>query len=182
MPAARGVESNRRPILAAEPPHLCSQRNGCLAGHKTPRDCMGGEAMAHAGWAPLARRVPRTSWGDFYEVARERPRDFRLGEWFWPTIDLWAVLVTLASPFVAVLTLALIPIRLLPPRPRSRRLSRQPGMTAACASAVAISLIGLPVIGVVLLSSTGGASARFVAIDVIQLSPMVIGLAVLVGG
>jgi len=52
----------------------------------------------------------------------------------------------LAMPFVAMWTLALIPIRLLGPRPRFHRLAHQPGMMATCAFAVALAFVGLPIV------------------------------------
>ncbi|MFI5455180.1 MAG: hypothetical protein ACHRXM_06975 [Isosphaerales bacterium] len=88
----------------------------------------------------------------------------------------------LAMPFVAMWTLALIPIRLLGPRPRFRRLSRQPGMMATCAFGVAMAFLGLLIVvpapfygweAVQLVGSTlGGFGLCFV--------PSCFGLAVLV--
>jgi len=46
-------------------------------------------------------------------------------------------LILLTLPFFAMWTLALIPIRLRFPRPRLRRLARQPGMRATCAVGMA---------------------------------------------
>ena len=54
----------------------------------------------------------------------------------------------LAMPLVASLTLAMIPVRLLAPRPRLRRFTVQPGMMASCAAAVAIAFITLIVVSV----------------------------------
>jgi hypothetical protein len=52
-------------------------------------------------------------------------------------------LVMLSVPLLAMLSFAVIAIRLIPPRPRRRRLMRQPGMAAAFAVAVALVGIGL---------------------------------------
>ena len=52
-------------------------------------------------------------------------------------------IVTLFMPFVAMVTLALIPIRLIAGWPRFRGLVRESGMVASCAAAVAIVLGGL---------------------------------------
>ena len=52
--------------------------------------------------------------------------------------------ILLALPFVAMWTLAVIPIRLLGARPRFRRLTRQPGIIAALAAALALILAGIP--------------------------------------
>ena len=53
------------------------------------------------------------------------------------SLVLWLLFVTM--PLIVTWTLALIPMRLLGPRPRFRRLACQPGMAAACASGVAIA-------------------------------------------
>jgi hypothetical protein len=55
-------------------------------------------------------------------------------------------LCLLTMPLVAAITLALVPIRLVGPRPRFRGLARQPGLMASCASGVAIAFVGLPVV------------------------------------
>jgi hypothetical protein len=51
----------------------------------------------------------------------------------------------LVIPLTAMVMLALIPIRLVGPRPEIRRLVRQPGLNASCALAVAALFSGLPV-------------------------------------
>lgn len=53
-------------------------------------------------------------------------------------------IITVFMRFVAMVTLALIPVRLFTGRPRLRRLARQPGMVASCAAAVAIVLLTEP--------------------------------------
>jgi hypothetical protein len=58
------------------------------------------------------------------------------------TVELGELSARLAVPLVAVWTLALIPIRLVGPRPRLRRLARQPGMTAICAAGAAFAVVG----------------------------------------
>jgi hypothetical protein len=52
----------------------------------------------------------------------------------------------LATPLVAMITLAVIAIRFVGTRPRFRRLARQPGLVASCASSMAILFTGIPVI------------------------------------
>jgi hypothetical protein len=52
-------------------------------------------------------------------------------------------LVMLSVPLLATLSVAVIAIRLIPPRPRRRRLMRQPGTAAAFAVVVALVGIGL---------------------------------------
>lgn len=48
----------------------------------------------------------------------------------------------LSAPFVVSMTIALIPIRLISPRPRWRRAALQPGTVAACAAVLAMSYVG----------------------------------------
>ncbi len=50
---------------------------------------------------------------------------------------------SLALPFAAMWTLAIIPIRFAGPRPRFRRLVRQPGINAALAAVLALILAGV---------------------------------------
>ena len=55
---------------------------------------------------------------------------------------LWLLFATM--PLIVMWTLALIPIRLLAPRPRFHRLACQPGMMAAYASGVACAFSAVP--------------------------------------
>ncbi len=64
-------------------------------------------------------------------------------------------LILLTVPFFAMWTLALIPIRLLLPRPRFRRLACQPGMRAACAVGVAFLFL-LVQLGILLFVNSPG--------------------------
>ena len=57
--------------------------------------------------------------------------------------DLGFDLIMICAPMVAMWGIALIPIRVSGARPRWRRLVRQPGMMAVCASTLAVGLIGL---------------------------------------
>jgi hypothetical protein len=52
---------------------------------------------------------------------------------------------SLALPFLAAWTLAIVPMRLLAPRPRFRRLARQPGTIAAIAASLGIATSALQV-------------------------------------
>ena len=76
-------------------------------------------------------------------------------DWF----DLWESsqgilgLTLVTTPLLAMLTLALIPIRFLGPRPRFRRVRRQPGFLASLAVALAFMLAGLP--GVIMWLASG---------------------------
>ena len=59
----------------------------------------------------------------------------------------WAGWVRLASIVALALTLAYFPLRLRPPRPSLRRVTRQPGTVACCAVVLAVVLaivIGIP--------------------------------------
>jgi hypothetical protein len=94
------------------------------------------------------------------------------------TIDLGLIVACLTMPLVAMWTLALIPIRLLGPRPRFRRLGRQPGMVSACASGVAIAIIGLWAFLEELAASMGRATPPSDQIAIVC-GPMFVGLAVL---
>jgi hypothetical protein len=55
------------------------------------------------------------------------------------------VVVLLALPFAAMWTLAIIPLRFTGPRPRFRRLARQPGINAAFSACLALVIAGLEV-------------------------------------
>ena len=81
---------------------------------------------------------------------------------------------SLALPFAAMWTLAIIPIRLSGPRPRFRRLSRQPGIIAALAAALALALAAIQVGLVIWLG------ASFYAIVALLAVPTYPGLAVLI--
>ena len=102
--------------------------------------------------------IGRASGGDFaWSAAYEGFRDLFGG---WPdgdwavvvgqTADLGVLIAVLTMPVVAIWTLALIPIRLVGPRPQLRRFARQPGMMATCASRLAIAFAGLGVLVMVL--------------------------------
>ena len=58
----------------------------------------------------------------------------------------------LVLPFVAMWTVAIVPIRLLGPRPRFRRLARQPGMMAAIVASLGIAIADVQVACTVLCS------------------------------
>ena len=87
----------------------------------------------------------------------------------------------LIMPLAAMWTLALIPIRLLGPRPRLRRLARQPGIVATCAAGVTIVFLGLCVMVAALLAEPA-------VIDLLSVStsgawfcaPMFVGWSVLI--
>jgi hypothetical protein len=89
-----------------------------------------------------------------------------------------ALLSLIAMPVIASWSLALIPLRLIGPRPRWRRLARQPGLVAALAVATTVGFLAMVwtvaafVVGLGILSG-------FVEL-VIPMLPISLGLAVLV--
>jgi hypothetical protein len=89
----------------------------------------------------------------------------------------FAMISVLVSPIVAAWTLALLPIRLIDPRPRWRRVACQPGMMAACASAFAIAGIGLLICGLVLVCGSKS-DAGLIVESAHGSAPMFVGLAV----
>lgn len=118
------------------------------------------------------------SWSSLYEeVAILMKGQAREGA-FWRAIVIGAEAMTHFSPVVAMWGLALIPISLIGPRPRWRRMARQPGLTAVSAMALAVALIGMPC--VVLGMAFGIEAYAYSSADGIWvISPMLIGMGVL---
>lgn len=90
----------------------------------------------------------------------------------------------LVLPLVALWTLAVIPLRLLGPRPRWRRLACQPGLMAACATAVVLVAYGLLIGTVSLVVRREGASwseavTELALVGFAPHAPLAVGLAVL---
>jgi hypothetical protein len=82
----------------------------------------------------------------------------------------------LTAPLFMVWTLALIPIRVIGPRPRWRRLACQPGMMAACAAGLAVVFEGLMIALVMLIIPQ---LDRFQLLELTTpLTPLFVGLAV----
>jgi hypothetical protein len=124
------------------------------------------------------------SWGALRESFRECLDQYtgkdRLGVTqeaaFLGLLTAWLIM-----PLGAMWTLALIPIRLLGPRPGLRRLARQPGMMATFAAGATIVFLGLCVMVAVLL-------AEPTVIDLLSVStsgacfcaPMFVGWSVLI--
>ncbi len=84
----------------------------------------------------------------------------------WPSYDILTTvgeksleLALVTIPFIAMGTLALIPIRFVGSRPRFHRLACQPGLIAAGASGVAILVMGLPTL---VAGLTAGANSNLV--------------------
>jgi hypothetical protein len=63
--------------------------------------------------------------------------DLGCADWLSVTVSSWAYYL---APIPATWTLAVLALRLVPPRPRRRRLMCEPGMTGSCAAAGAIAL------------------------------------------
>jgi hypothetical protein len=95
----------------------------------------------------------------------------------WPVIYACAMFAVLISPIAATSTIALIPIRLIGPRPRWRRLACQPGVTSAWAAGTAMTGITILISGIALVCGFE-VSSRWV-LEIYFFSPMFIGLAVL---
>jgi hypothetical protein len=69
--------------------------------------------------------------------------------------SLAAILMVCTVPVLAAWTLALIPLRLLKPRPRFRRLARQPGLVAAISFATAIAFLATLLLTIRILLGEG---------------------------
>jgi hypothetical protein len=88
---------------------------------------------ATAAGCALSQSVCRAMVGDLsWETVSEiwNPPNRSLGEWD-DLVERTLVLACLTMPLALAWTLALIPIRLVGPRPPFRRITRQPGMMAA---------------------------------------------------
>ncbi len=72
-------------------------------------------------------------------------------------LEISAGLLILALPFAGMLSLAVIPVRLIGPRPRCARVARQPGITAMWAAGLGIALSAVQ-IGIAASIGTGFAS------------------------
>jgi hypothetical protein len=97
-----------------------------MAGGVMRSVCDGRNGSIEGWWAQLINQEPLDNWS--------------------ADIEKILVLSLLTMPVIPMVALALIPVRLAGPRPRFRRLTRQPGLIAACASGVAIAMIGLPIV------------------------------------
>ncbi len=112
--------------------------------------------------------------GDFLSLIREA--------WTGREFAKMALLLYLvALPVLAAWTVALIPLRLLKPRPRSRRMARQPGLMAGIAASMAIGFMGL-VVGIMSVSMSWliGGLDQVVMLQGVLMLPASLGLAVLV--
>jgi hypothetical protein len=81
------------------------------------------------------------------------------------------------TPMVVAWGLGLFAIRLAGPRPTWRRLGRQPGMMAVCATVLVLAAFGV-VIGCIMLVRRGAFDASMVVEGTLMLTPMFLGLAV----
>ncbi len=91
------------------------------------------------------------------------------------------VLYLIILPVLMAWTVALIPLRLLKPRPRFRRATCQPGLMAGIAVTLAIGFMGL-VVGILSISMSWliGGLDQVVMIQGVLMLPASLGLAVLV--
>ncbi len=80
-----------------------------------------------------------------YHIMRVNPGEFLQFASVGDFLNLTFVLSLLAMPVLASWTLTLIPLRLLAPRPRFRRLARQPGFAAAVAPTMAAMFLTPPI-------------------------------------
>jgi hypothetical protein len=108
--------------------------------------------------------------GDILEILREAASSGAIGE-------LIALLTLIALPVMVSWSLVLIPLRLIGPRPRWRRLARQPGLVASLAVATALGFLAM-ITGVAFLGVGRGILDGFPEM-VFLLPPPFFGLAVL---
>jgi hypothetical protein len=99
-------------------------------------------------WMPWISQLTEgeVSWSNFFEKV-DLFRSSDNASWTLSDVPILAVagiyFAYLTAPLFMAWTLALIPIRVIGPRPRWRRLARQPGMMAACAAGLALVFQGL---------------------------------------
>lgn len=121
------------------------------------------------------------SWHAFYKEVKELLRGPRIEGSMPAYLELLTELVILTSPFLAALTVALLPIRLLGPRPRWRRVTRQPGMMAACATLLSLALSGFTIFGGWLaFDPTGHTTAWFRGAEAVYIAHLFVGMSILV--
>jgi hypothetical protein len=128
-------EMTERPVMqAASPRRRFRLLDAMILVAATAAGCALSQPVSHA-------LVGDLSWETLPEIWNP---PYRSSLTDWDVLEERAILVAcLTMPLVFVWTLALIPIRLVGPRPPFRRLTRQPGMMAACATMMAIAFIGL---------------------------------------
>ena len=93
-------------------------------------------------------------------------------------VDMCLLLITLIIPFLTTWTLALIPIRLFGLRGEWRELGTGPGITAVCATGIAIVLLALQVGLASLAMGTELAPLHFNVLGVTDFAPMYVSLAI----
>jgi hypothetical protein len=91
---------------------------------------------ALAAWVSRAYLVPGT------KTALSIPSEIWAANPVWLTCHWGSLLLRHTQPIAAVLTLAVLSLRILQPRPRLRLLVRQPGFTASVAASMAICIGG----------------------------------------
>jgi hypothetical protein len=127
-------------------------------------------AATAAGYAVVQWSSPLFGVGAILDLLREMVSSGDIGA----TV---ALLSLIAMPVMASWSLALIPLRLIGPRPRWRRLARQPGLVAALAVATALGFVAM-LTAVIFLGRAWGSLSGFEDLALIFL-PVVFGMAVL---
>ncbi len=92
-------------------------------------------------------------------------------------ISLCAMGTAVLTPMAVAWGLALLALRLVGPRPTWRRLARQPGMMAVCATVLVLAALGI-LIGCMALVAGMGSGSSSVVEDTLFLTPVFFGLAV----
>lgn len=127
-----------------------------------------------------------SSWQNIYKEVTDLLQGQAPAGWLFTAMGIAAEFtVFLVSPIVAMWGVALIPIRLTGPRPRWRRLARQPGLTAACAATLAASLIGSYFLSKLLVPSNqylGVGWTLVIAQDLIGMAVLAAWMTLILGG
>lgn len=121
------------------------------------------------------------SWQAVYKDVTEVLRGPPFEGWLLTYLHLLTEFVVQTSPFIASWTVAFMAIRLLGPRPRWRRVARQPGMIAACASLLSLALFGSIILGAMLASTFSGYAPDFFTVtEAVYFSHLFVSMSILV--
>lgn len=137
MSAAMGIETDGSSPQAAAPQRRFQIVDVMILVAAT--------AMGWGGMLAISRAAKRSPYDWFGVLVGQEPWHDLLAD-----SGKITVLALLTMPLVGMVTLALLPIRLLGTRPRFRRPARQPGLMASCAAGLAMALIGLQMVGMLL--------------------------------
>jgi hypothetical protein len=122
-------------------------------------------AATAAGYAVVHAFASEFVQGDLSSVLRE---SLSTGQFR----DLAVILLLCALPVLAAWTLALVPLGLLKPRPRFRRLTRQPGLMAAISFATAAGLLATTYLFFVIVTCLADSGSNLSTIIGLMLSPV----------